>query len=115
MILEIKNNRFMIIRRDGIQFVDFDEIIYLERFRQHTLLQTTGESEIPVAISLNKISPMLPDSFVRTHRSFIVNIKFIKEVRLMNKNVYEAPFLNGKSALISKRCLSALKNNLLEV
>ncbi len=60
--------------------VDFQDLLYIEGFREYIKIHTTTQRHI-VYQSLSKILEALPqERFVRVHRSFIVNIHKIDSI-----------------------------------
>lgn len=107
MQVEANEQKIVINKRNEILFVQLNEILFIERYNQKTLIHTT-DTEITLTISLKDLSSKLPDYFVRTHKSFIVNKHSLKELKMLNKSTYEAVYCNRKSALINKEALNLL-------
>jgi two-component system LytT family response regulator len=66
---------------DGFKFVDFNEIILLEADGMYTKITTVNESEILVSKPLKHFVSLLGKikTFYRPHRSYFINLKYIKE------------------------------------
>ncbi len=69
--LEIMSNRKMIK-------IPYDEIVYIESLSDYIKI-TTISKEIKSKEKISRLSERLPDSFLRIHRSFIINTERIKE------------------------------------
>ncbi|KQO17846.1 LytTR family DNA-binding domain-containing protein [Paenibacillus sp. Leaf72] len=104
MNIQLVHNRLIIAKRDQIVYLDLSEIIFIERIGQKTLIHTDTQ-EIYVYVSLKDLMGILPDMFVRSHKSFIVNVFNLKELNFFNRNTYEAYYKNRKTALVSKRVI----------
>lgn len=65
---------------NGIKFVDFEDIIMLEAEGMYTKITTT-KSELLVSKPLKHFVELLKTqtTFYKPHRSFLINLKFIKE------------------------------------
>ncbi|MEO7445560.1 MAG: LytTR family DNA-binding domain-containing protein [Ferruginibacter sp.] len=64
----------------GYKFITLKDIIYCESESNYTSLHLVGEPKFTVCKTLGEIEEMLSQShFLRIHRSFLVNIKKIKE------------------------------------
>ncbi len=60
--------------------VPFEELLYIEGFREYIKVHTAAHRHI-IYQSLSKIAEALPvDDFVRVHRSFIVNLSKIESI-----------------------------------
>lgn len=66
---------------DGFKFVNFNEIILLEADGMYTKITTTNDSEILVSKPLKHFVSLLEKVtvFYKPHRSYLINLKFIKE------------------------------------
>jgi DNA-binding LytR/AlgR family response regulator len=77
---------------DGTIFVKTDyrivkvtvaDIRYIEGMSEYLKIHIEGEKPIITLLSMKKMEERLPDTFMRIHRSYIVNLDKIQEV---NKN-----------------------------
>ena len=67
-----------------LQQVEFSSIEYIESDRDYVVIHTAGSGKVSTQMTLKSIEELLPAStFVRVHRSFIVNID---KVRLIEQN-----------------------------
>lgn len=64
-------DRLIIAKRSQIVYLHFSDILFIERFRQKTLVHA-HHHEYSIKHSLKEINNLLPDMVVRAHRSFIV-------------------------------------------
>jgi len=66
---------------DRIRLFDFDDLVYLKAEDKYVrIFLKNGETKLSER-SLGKLEEQLPDSFIRIHRSYIVNRKFILEIQ----------------------------------
>ena len=64
--------------------IDISKIRYVEAMSEYLRIHVEGESKpITTLLSMKKLEERLPDTFMRIHRSYIVNLQQIQEV---NKN-----------------------------
>ena len=59
--------------------VVFDNVLYIESMRDYIHIHTS-DGAITTKIEIGKINPYLPTSFLRVHRSFIINTKQSKRL-----------------------------------
>ncbi len=92
---EINNNdQFLFIKSEyKIVRIDFNNIKYIEGMRDYVRIHLDNESPIMALLGMKKIMERLPsDSFMRVHRSFIVNLKKISTIErnriVFDKDVY---------------------------
>ena len=79
--------------------VDANEVIYIEAAKKHTKVKTTGNEYIAnKAISVYQ-SEIANPGFFRTHRGYIVNMRYISTVE---KNTIS--LTNGEIVLLSSKC-----------
>ena len=66
---------------NGIKFVNFDEIILMEADGMYTKITTSLESDILISKPLKHFVALLDTipTFYRPHRSYLINLKFIKQ------------------------------------
>lgn len=73
---------YIIVKADyKLYKVNFSDLLYIEGQHEYVSFYTT-ERRITALFSLKSLEETLPsDRFVRIHRSYIVNIAYIKEIR----------------------------------
>ena len=65
---------------NSIYVVDIDDIMYCKADYGYTIFYLTNNTEIMVTRTLKEFDDLLsPYTFIRTHKSFLVNFKFIKK------------------------------------
>ncbi|OUM88899.1 MAG: hypothetical protein BAA01_16495 [Bacillus thermozeamaize] len=80
-----------------------NEIIFIERTGRTTTIVTTGEKYTTYQ-TLNELEKKLVErDFFRSHRSFIINIHYVKNFSLYTKHSYLVSFYQTKdTAMMSK-------------
>lgn len=94
-------NKIALPVSDGLSFINTDEITYLEADGAYTEVWIKNGSRIVVSKKLKFFEDALDKrpNFFRSHRSFIVNINFIKKY---NKAENTITLDNGKTVVISR-------------
>ncbi|WP_367618618.1 MULTISPECIES: LytTR family DNA-binding domain-containing protein [Shouchella] len=87
--------------------ISLNELLYIERIGSRSLIQTCTRM-VEVNLSLKQISETLPNNFVRSHKSFIINKERIIEINTLNTNTVECVFEGDKSALLTKNNVDIL-------
>lgn len=73
-------NRLPIKVKNELLLIDFNEIVYIEKLQKKTIIHTKNR-DIEVTEGLGYIYDKLnEDIFIRTHKSYIVNINYISKV-----------------------------------
>jgi len=91
---------------DVIKMFNIHEIIYLEGNRNYTNIVTISES-ILITKTLNKVHLKFPDTFVRVHKSYVLNINLCSYLDLKQRHVM---MVNQKIIPVSIRLKKNLEN-----
>lgn len=88
-----KNNNIIIIPTDSIRYIEAqDDYVKIVAHNGNYLKQNR----------MKYYEEHLPDSFVRIHRSYIVNFNEIKEIALIEKDTHVVVLKNGEKISVSK-------------
>lgn len=78
-MIEVFNNKLLIPGRDNLSVMVIKDIIYCKAEGSYTWIYLNKSKSFLAAWRLNIIQSFLDDyGFIRCHRSFLVNIKYIK-------------------------------------
>lgn len=91
--IDTKNDSLFIKSEYKILRIKLDEIKYIEGMREYIRIHTLNNAPIMTLLSMKKIEEYLPDdTFMRVHRSFIVNLKQITTIErnriVFDDNIY---------------------------
>lgn len=89
--------------------IPYYEIIYIEK-KGHDAIIHTSTGMYVERTSLNEMFNRLPDFFIRSHKSYIVNINKVKSLRLN-----ELQLIGDVSIPVSRGFLPDIKKKLLEI
>lgn len=79
-----------------------DEIVYLEASGDYTILSTKNDQFVSSS-GIGKLEEILnPETFIRVHRSTIININSLKEIEKHFNGGMVVKMLNGKSFPVSR-------------
>jgi DNA-binding LytR/AlgR family response regulator len=71
--------------RQKLEKVNFDDILFLEADDRYSLLYTTDGHKFAIRMPLGYLEEKLPSNrFARTHRSFLIQLKWIQSVDLQD-------------------------------
>lgn len=103
--------RLMLKNRDGLCFVDIGEILLIQREDRQTVIYTQGEGRFITGEGLSEIEERLPTNmFLRTHKSYIVNVNQIESVTPYGRWTYVVRLCGTKrDALITHERLDELQ------
>lgn len=72
--------RLLIRNRDGVVFVDMDDILLVQRENRQTVLYT-AEGSYATSDTLGEVEEKLdPETFFRCHKSYIINLSYIDSI-----------------------------------
>ena len=73
--------RLMLKSRDGLSFVDIEDILLVQREERQTVIYTVNGGRFVTGEGLSELEERLPaNMFFRTHKSYIVNVNQIESV-----------------------------------
>lgn len=105
--IQVSENRILDIKKiDGHYFFRMDDIYYLKSNSNKTIIVKTDLSETEVSKTLKEFSEMLPSDFLRIHKSYMVNTKFIEKMNVSGRKIK----LNIQSGIIELRKKEELIN-----
>ena len=95
-------------------FVKIKDICYVEADSCYSKIFLANGNEKVISRTLKKWQEILPENeFVRVHRSYLLNVNGIKEIKKRDNGTYYVHFNEiNKSIEISRRYASSLKNKL---
>ncbi len=77
--LDVGEERFIFSYNKKSHSLKLNELVYFEKNRRQVIIHTLNEVYVS-NMSTTTILPKLNDYFVQVHTSFIVNVKYIKEI-----------------------------------
>lgn len=76
-----KKESNIIIKVDGQNIIiKLTDIVYVESFGHYISIYTIDKKEYTVKIGINKFAEELNNNFIIPHRSYIVNLKYVKSI-----------------------------------
>ncbi len=108
---EIKG-RLYVKQKNDIHIVQKKDIIFIERTGRSTTIHTKAE-QIKIYQTLNELEGELRErDFLRSHRSYIINVHYIKNFSLYAKNSYVVTFEGiEEKAMITKEKVEFLQHH----
>ena len=92
-------------------FIKLKDICFIEADSCYSKVVLSGTSAKVLPQTLKKWEDLLPrEDFIRVHRSYVINLNQVKEIRKKNNSTYEVFFYSTKGSIeISRRYASDLK------
>lgn len=94
-------NSLAINNGDSIQFIDFNQILFLEADGNYTKIYTNIKNVIDAINNIGKFEHLLPSFFFRIHKKYIINLNFVKEIH--RSNGFYCVLDNNHSLTVSRR------------
>lgn len=108
MLLELTEDRLIVSKKNEIIFLILDDIIYIERYNQTSIIHTLRR-QVSLRVPLKQLLELLSKDFIRSHRSYIINKNCVSQLIALNENCYESIYDCHKRALIKKEYVHLLK------
>jgi two-component system LytT family response regulator len=101
--------RIAVKSRHKVSVVPIDEIIYLEAEGDYVMLHTKDARHLKEKTMKYFETHLDPEQFIRIHRSFIVNARFIDRIEYYDKENYAVLTKNGAKLRASTSGYKILK------
>lgn len=88
-----------------------EEISYIESLQKKTLFYSHAE-QFKTNVTLKELQTKLPSNFIRIHRSYIVNIRFISRITKDITSNYVVRLQNGVDLPVSQSYVSSVREAL---
>lgn len=77
----VAGGRLMLRHRDGVTFVNMQDIVLVQREQRSTVIYTVGDGRYVIGDSLGETEARLdPELFFRCHKSYIINLNHIRDI-----------------------------------
>lgn len=102
MTLGDKPKKITLYHSKGFKIIDTDTIIRLEAQGNYTCFYFNDESKYMDSKTLKINQELLPDNFIRTHKSYMINMDYLVEYKSQDghfavlKDAYEVPISRGR-------------------
>jgi len=111
----LNSNRILLHAKNAIEVVNQNELIYLQADSNYCNVFVKGGKRIMVTKTLNELEKLIDqDVFIRIHRSYTVNINFIKKISTED-GAYDVILEDGKKLPVSRRKKDSLFEKLGQV
>jgi len=100
--IDEENDKLIIPSSQGFEVINIGKIVRLEAEGSYTIIVIMGEKNKIISRTLKDFEETLPQAiFIRTHKSHIINIKYIKDYSKLNG--YHVNMIDGSKVEISRR------------
>jgi DNA-binding LytR/AlgR family response regulator len=99
---EVKNKKYVVgLKNNENVLVHHKDVIYFEAIGREVIAHTIN-GEVVLSETLRSIELLNYDSYLKVHRSFIVNIDHIKSISLAFNSKYKLKLTNGFKIEVSR-------------
>jgi two-component system LytT family response regulator len=107
-----QKSKLYVRKGNVLEVVDFDDILFLQADGNYTYINYTNGKKGHIPKTLKYFETQLNTNFMRVHKSYIANVKHLREIKLSEKEL----ILQGKEELFSiyigKDYVSKMRNQL---
>jgi len=101
-----------IIKEKGLEFsISTSKIVAIEASGVYAVLVTKQKGHL-YRIALNDLESKLPQSFLRIHRSSIINLDHLNRFKYLNNSTFEFNMANEKAYTSGRSYLNSIKSTL---
>ena len=103
-------DRILVRGRESMSFVDIDEIVLVQRENNSTVIYTVNDSFVTSAKMGDIEQKLDPDRFLRSHKSYIINLTKIKTIEPYGRWTYVVTFKDmSRDALLTQEKYEEIK------
>ena len=106
-----EKDKILIKGKESVRFFDKDDIIFVERENNATILYTADAEPFTTSMAISELEEKLSDTgFLRSHKSYLINVSKIKSIEPYGRWTYVVKFKGTqKDALITKEHFEEIK------
>ena len=105
----VKTGELLIETVDGATHISADRITYIEAFGRKTAVHLSDDTIIDCTMSISKYSAMQVNGFVSSHRSYIVNLRYVRSIGKV-----QITLDNGDNIPISRRLYNEVNKEFID-
>lgn len=102
---------FKIKEKGFVYKIHVDDVLYIESSTIYAVLHMQ-DKKLLYRVALNLLAEQLPNNFIRVHRSFIINISFIKNYKYLNNSTFMITMANGDVIISSRKYKGIISKSL---
>ncbi|WLR51434.1 LytTR family DNA-binding domain-containing protein [Bacillus tianshenii] len=106
-----KKKRIPVHSNRSLYFVPTEDILFIEKSNRKSIIHTL-EEQYPTSETLEVLKEYLDDQFFQSHRSFLVNLEHISQIKASGKSYLVYFYHYETPAQISKQKIKALQEKM---
>ena len=115
---EYPSAKYLSVKKAGeIQLISIEDINYIQADGHYTWLNLSSSDEVmPTKVlhskNIEKIEQLLPECFMRVHRSYLVDMRKVKSVRIQEGSKYTLLLNSGEKVPVGRTKYEQIKKQL---
>ncbi len=98
-------------RQAGLEMIPCQNILWLQADGHYTQIHCTDGKEYLHEKSIEKLLQLLPDNFIRTHRSYAVNLHYAHRINIAGGGKYSLE-VNDVAVPVSRSLIQSIKDKM---
>jgi len=92
-----------VVKEKGFEHtISVNEVLYLEASSIYVILHL-HDKKVLYRAAMNLLDQQLPSSFIRIHRSFIINKEYVRHIKYLNNSTYMFTLVNDDVIISSRK------------
>lgn len=104
--------RFAVRTEGTVEMMDIDDVQYFFARDHYVTVRLLNGREEVFRRTMEQLESLLPDSFMRTHRSYLVPVEQIERIRLYAGSAYRIELKDGTLLPLSRKKYAELRDRL---
>lgn len=96
------NTKLSVKKSDGFHLIEVDEIVYVKADGHYTQLYLTNKTTHLFDKTIDKLEKLLPNKFVKVHRSYMVNLNQVSQLMVEPGGRYHLLLHNDSQIPVSR-------------
>ena len=103
-------NRLIVKEAGQVYFINLGDILWIEAYDYYVKVHVHGRFYL-LRKSMKKLEELLPkDHFARVHKSSIINLQYIKNIKILGNGEYEIQLESGDFVKVSRSYKASIKH-----
>lgn len=108
-----KNIKFLAVKKRGeVRLIDIDNVVYIKGAGMYSELVLNTSATFLHDKSLEKLEQLLPETFIRIHKSYLLKISEIRAIKVSSGSKYMAELKNNELLPIGRTKYKSLKDRM---
>jgi len=101
------------LKRGNLEIIQTEKIMYIKAIKHYSEVYLNDGNILFHDKSLNTLEAILPSYLIRTHKSYIVNLYFVKKLKAFTGSIYKIILNNGLTLPVGRTRVMMIKDKLI--